>query len=793
MNLLLAWGWVPVLVYVIVLGVGLVADRVLGAELPPAVLAPTGLAVTVVVTTLGYRLGPPGLVGVAVLVLSAAGFFLARKGLRERVWAPSAFIAGVVVYGLYMAPIVLSGQATWSGYNFVNDTASNFLLIDWLGKHGVATPADVTGAANTVRNLVESGYPLGSFSVVAALRPFMGATLESVYQPVMSVFAAFGAMSLTEVARRAGLRPAAAVVAATLPFGGVLLYRYVLHGAIKEIAVVTLACTAVALASVALDRQLAIRPVVLVAVVCLAMVLVFSAAAAGFALALGGGTLIAAALLPERPSLGHVAKLMGVALAVAFLAVLPLLGSVLQFAHTIRAVFASSGGAASGALGQLVRPLPVTEAAGVWIGRDYRVPADGPLNAQLVAAAIIVAAAGLFYCLWKRRFGPVLLVLVMVIPALVLSPMSSTYIDGKLLVLCTPAAVFVGAFGALSALQAMRRPVRIVGAVALVAVAAGVLMSDAYSYRDAHLAPTARVNAMKDIAAHVPDRGLYMLNEWEEYGKYFMSSARVNPASESESVRPVQLREPAPIFGQWFDLDLQQLTYVDGFAGIIMRRSPAASRPPADFRLLYHNRYYELWHRGKAVRVRDHLAFQSPDRATGIADCRAVRRLKRRARPGDRLIGAMRPRVARLSPLQVRHPRNWPKSGEAIGTLTTHGAGTLRGTLTGSGRQRVWLRASAPRALKVSIDGHAVGRAHQIGSPGQWIQVGSVSLASGAHRIEIRRGSATLRPGDSFDGYLGDVALEAVGPSRLEAVAPRDAARLCGRPFDWIELVGRPR
>ena len=78
--------------------------------------------------------------------------------------------------------------------------------------------------------------------------------------------------------------------------------------------------------------------------------------------------------------------------------------------------------------------------------------------------------------------------------------------------------------------------------MALLAVAAGVLLSDVYSYREARKAPADRVEAMKDVAEHVPDRGLYLLNEWEEFGKFFMRSVRVNPASEVESPRLLRLR-----------------------------------------------------------------------------------------------------------------------------------------------------------------------------------------------------------------------------------------------------------
>ncbi len=793
MTTLLAWVWTPVLVYVLLLGVGLLVDSLLRTDLPPALLAPTGMAVAVVVLTPVYRLGAGAAVAAPLLLLAAiVGCVLARRGLRERVWAPGAMIAAGVVYVLYMAPVLLSGEPTWGGYNFVNDTASNFILIDLLEGHGATVP---TGTSSTVRTgayLVGSGYPLGSFSLVASLRPLTGAPVETVYQPVLSVFAALAAMSLTELGRRSGLRAGSAVAAAILAVGGVLVYRYTLHGAIKEIALVAVCATAAALGTVALERRLATRTVALLALVAIAMVLVFSAAAGAYALALGLAVLAAAMLSPDRPSLRHVARLAGTAAVVGGIVLLPTLGSALDFAGTIRSVFAASGGASTGMLGQLVRPLPVSEVAGIWATQDYRLPVTGPfssLNAVLIGLTALAAIGGIAFCVVRRRWGPLVLLVAAGLPALALSPAASPYIDGKLMMVSTPGVVFMAAFGALSAVTVARTPVRLLGAAGLLVVAVGVLVSDLYGYRDTRLAPAARVEAMKQVAGAADGKGLYLLNEWEEYGKYFMRAARVNAASEAEALRPVRLRRPAPIFGRYFDLDLQTLPYVEGFRGVIMRRSPVASRPPAGFRLSYTNHYYELWKRDPRVRVRAHLPLGGADRAADVPDCSRVRALARGARPGDRLVAARRAPVARLSPLLARRPRAWPPSPETTGAVTPTGAGTVEGTLGAEGRRRVWLKMTGGRAVHVLVDGREVGAAREVNTPDQWVDMGTVELGAGSHRIEMRRGSVSWRPGDAYLGSIGSVALQGTGPGALVATSARRPDRLCGRAWDWVEVV----
>ena len=814
MTALLAWIWTPLLLLGLSLGWGLLADVALRTRLPPALLAPAGLALIIVVASLGFRLRLPTLVFVALVAGALAGLVAGRERLRRGPWHLPGLVAAGSVYALYMAPIVFSGEPTWAGYNFVNDTASNFVLADVIEHNGVAAPGGGSGTAANAANLLNSGYPLGAFSLLAGLRPLTGAPLEAVYQPVMAMVAGLGAMSLTEIGRRAGLRAPGAALAATLAMGGVLLYRYVLHGAIKEVLLVVLLSTAVALAGVVVDRRLAVRSVIPVAVTALAAILVFSAAAGAYVLALGVATAAMVALAPDRPSWSEVGRLLAVGVGVLVLVLLPVLGSTLDFVAVIDRVFSASDGLSEGALGQLLRPLPVTEAAGVWVARDYRLPPDSQnnLNTLLVVCSITAAAAGAVVAVRRRVFGPLLLLATVVLPALALTPLASSYIDAKLLVVVTPAVVFLGLFAAVTGLQSARKAWKAVGAVALLAVAGGVLLSDLYGYREARNAPADRVEAMRDVAAHVPDRGLYLFNEWEEFGKFFMRSARVNPASEVESPRLLRLRVdrglPAnlprtsprrePRFGRWFDLDAQTPPFLGRFAGIIMRRSPAASRPPASYRLAYRNRYYELWLRDRPVRVRGHLPLQGRDRATALPSCARVRSLARTARPGDRLVAARPARVARLSPLTVARPRAWRPGQEPAGpegSVIPYGPGSLRGALTAGGEQRVWIKASGGRAVRVLVDGRSVGSVREINTPGQWLEVGRVRLPPGrrAHSIEVMRGGATLRPDDAQRGFVGPVALQRAAPGRLVSVAPRRSERLCGRSWDWIELVAPRR
>ena len=85
---------------------------------------------------------------------------------------------------------------------------------------------------------------------------------------------------------------------------------------------------------------------------------------------------------------------------------------------------------------------------------------------------------------------------------------------------------------------------------------------------------------MEDVAAHAGGGGLWLVNEWEEYAKYFMREIKVNPAFEAISPKPAELRNPRPIFGRYYDLDELTLPYVQSFPG--HHQAPLAlGQPPA--------------------------------------------------------------------------------------------------------------------------------------------------------------------------------------------------------------------
>ena len=168
---------------------------------------------------------------------------------------------------------------------------------------------------------------------------------------------------MAQLARRAGLAPLPAAVAGVLPVGAVLLYRYGLHGSIKEELVVALMATAAALAREALDRELSIR------LGGADRALRGRAAArvqrGGCRLRAGARACCCSRWRSSRdagwwPS--GASRAAGVAIAVVAVAVN--LSDVTSFAEHAGDAFASEGGASTAYLGHLLRASPARSGGG---------------------------------------------------------------------------------------------------------------------------------------------------------------------------------------------------------------------------------------------------------------------------------------------------------------------------------------------------------------------------------------------------------------------------------------------
>ena len=188
----------------------------------------------------------------------------------------------------------------------------------------------------------------------------------------------------------------------------------------------------------------------------------------------------------------------------------------------------------------------------------------------------------------------------------------------------------------------------------------------------------------------------------------------------------------------------------------------------------------------------EHLPLQRRHVAVARPRCEAIRTFAARASTGDQLIAASRPEVELARPLNVGpRPQGWVENVDPPGTVTP----------TDAGRDAV--RPAHRRRPLPGLDQGKLrspnGRLHRRtqggrGRPDQHARtVGAGRRGAACRRACIESGSSapdgSVAPGDGWRGRSARWRSSVSTLQRLTTVRPERATRLCGRDWDWIELV----
>lgn len=814
MDLLAAWLLYPLALGVICLGLGLLVARLAGWRLPGPLLLPLGFATLLALARLiveepaTARLALP-----VVALLALAGLAAGRGRLRELRPDPWIAAAAVGVFAVVGAPIILSGEPTFAGYLALPDTSQHLALADLYAHHGSDVAALPVGSdRSSLGGYVAGSYPVAAQVALAVTAPLGVVDLAWLFQPFvtwMFVMVCLALASLAAPLLRRRWQLALAVFVAAQP---ALAVGFALQGSIKELAAMALVVTLVALAAAAIGERRPARALLPVAIAAAAAlgalgpaVLPYLAVAAAVVALVWG----VRAARTRRP--GELAWL-AVSAVVAALLALPVLATLrTQITVNTATLDAAAAPAGSGAdLGNLAGPLRSSQALGIWLSGDYRYLTErlGTVQDVLLAVAALAVALGLVRAVRGRAWGPLLLVGVLALPSAYLLDRGSPYADAKVLAIVSPALVLLAMLGALSL---WRGRWRALGALLAGALLLGVGWSNALGYHDASLAPYDRYQELLSIDDRLAGKGPAVLNEYDEFGKYFLRHVPVYSQPEwphgyrEAPYEPNALVDPRrrPSLKTPLDVDDLTLAYLESVPYLVLRRSPVSSRPPANFRLVSRGRFYDVWRRTSAVRVLAHEPLGPDIRHPAQRVTRATaRRLGRRARRlGGRIAVAERRPMAAFLVTKLPRPPTWQGFGNFPEAVVTAGPARIRGPvrIARGGRYEVWAEGSFARRLTLAVDGRTVGHTpFSLENPGAYARLGTVELAAGRHSVLLRQGGGDLRP--SSGGYrsslrhLGPVVFAAARDARrpLRTVAAGDWRRLVGVDADWLEVV-RPR
>ena len=256
----------------------------------------------------------------------------------------------------------------------------------------------------------------------------------------------------------------------------------------------------------------------------------------------------------------------------------------------------------------------------------------------------------------------------------------------------------------------------------------GVLWSNALQYHDVWLAPRGQLHELETIGHDFAGQGPALMTNYEPYGaRHFLRS--LDPEGASELRRRFVYLTNGKLLDKGGSADIDRIR-LDGllvYRTLVLRRGPAASRPPSVYRLVWSGRYYEVWQRPQPPKtILQHLPLGSDTQAAGVPSCAAVRRL---GALGGTLTSATRPEAISLG-----QP---PAQGEIGLTVSVPTAGDYV----------AWVGGDWFGLVSVSVDGRKVGSMREeLDWPGLYTDLGSVPLTAGEHLVRIRYETAAGIP-----------------------------------------------
>jgi hypothetical protein len=759
MDEFLAWVVFPLAALAICTGIGLLAARVAHADVHGAVIPGLGFATAIALLEPYFATGASATPALVILIVAALAGYAAALPWRAIPRPGLGAAAGTGVYLLYIAPVALSGSATFLGYNLLNDTAIHLALVDWIGNHGSHWLAGLAPSSYTatINDYVHTDYPLGSHELLAALRPLVARDPALLYQPFIALSAGIAAAAIYALLPRGGRRPAA--LAAFAALASQLVFSFSLQGGIKELTFILCLATAAAL----------VREPPLLALPAAALYGIYGVYALPWIVPLA-----LLAVVFARPTLRTFAVAV-VVFAAAIAVEIP--GSIHYWHHGHKVI------ASGGELGPLIAPLKLFQAAGIWLTGDYRdTPATHAwITYALIGFALALALAGLL----RGMRGPALAFLLTALVAAVASaPASSPYIDAKLLCVLSPAIVVATCLG-IGAL-----PWRRAAIASAVIVGAALLVSDALAYRDALLAPMDRLDELVTIDKRFAGQGPVLVNEFEEYTKHFMRRSRGSDPYEKWTAGRVALRPGVRKNKErWYDLDQMTTAFVERWPLIAVRRSPVASRPPSNYDRVWIGRFYSVWKRVRPAPLVHIPLGRPPFAPAGKPRCALVERLARRGR----LRAASRENPALFAIAKGRPlPPGWYVDATFRYALDAGKGGELSvRARTHSGDLGVWIQGAAHRHDQLLLDGKLVGSVFGANRPGGWLDAGTINVPPATeHTLTLRRPKRSLRPGDARSDQLGPAVVTADPELSVIGTARRGVTGgLCGDSYDWIDVL----
>lgn len=559
-------------------------------------LAPViGLAMIIVLLQVGTvaRLGGT-LMGAALLVATvvAAGACAWRRLLGVALLWPVAAI--VTTTAIYLIPVIRLGRPAVLGYDVANDAILHATMARWIADGRPTLIPDSPGSS-LVQPFYDSAM-YGAHGLLAAVGSLTNGVFAS-YTPVHAAATATVAAVAYLVLAHAGMRPAAASVAAVVASAGYLHVGYLTQGFLTQLVAFPMIAASAVLAPHAL-RSRSRRPAAVLGLIVGAAAITYSLPVVLYA----GCAAIAAVLLvclvrDKRPSVADLTTRIAIGIGVAVLAVAPSIPALVGFLGT------AATGTTRDDLGHLLGPIWRREMFGVWLSADFRLaPSRVTATDAGVAVGLLLAGVGaLAAC--ARRVSPAISLFAGAFGGwAIITHFANPYYDAKALQVLSFAvalAVIVGGFELLRHGRGIARAgLAGAGAVALGLWAALAAASVALVLRSpaASSAAVPEMIRVGDRLGRVPTLAL-VSDQWWWYafrGAYWPHLA------------------PDRGYGGLADSDAVDARDLDRAAAIVTPRIGGLSTPPVPFSPVATSSGFLAWRRAEVGPLPARIAAEEP-------------------------------------------------------------------------------------------------------------------------------------------------------------------------------------
>lgn len=577
--------------------VGQAVLRACGFERWSWLAAPVGLGVEILVAVPALHV--PGratttAVLLGILILASAVWILRDPTMRPPL---GDLLAAGPVAALAFVPFAAAGRAGTLGVGFNNDMASHLLYAQ---SYGSAAIAHVTP--------LPADYPLGPHALVATLSQGLGVDVDPVFAGVTAATAillAWLAIGLLGERVRWPGRMLVATVAG-MPF---LVAGYYGQGSFKELmqALFVLGLAA-ALSQRAAARASRLRLVPLALIVAGSLSVYGFLGLPWFAATLGAALLAAgvrrtwdaslrAALADARAGLVPTAIAVGV-LAFVMVAQIPRLEHFLS-----KALSVNGTGIATSDIGNLVGPLPVWEASGIWESADYRLPALDQFAAGMWTALVVALVAfGTAWCLRRGEWALPLTAFVAFVIWAVSDRSQSPYVAAKGLLVLSPLVLVLAIRPLVERDERLPRWWRVVAPVLALVLTGKVVQSSWHALRFGSVGPTEHLSELRSLRPLLHgERTLFLGNDdfipWELAGVPVEAPVIGFPRLPFKAGKQWA-------YGDALDIDSVEPDAINARDWVITTRDALGSSMPPQLRLVKQTRSYALWRRTATVQPR---------------------------------------------------------------------------------------------------------------------------------------------------------------------------------------------